>query len=185
MKYNYIVALLVACLILPVTQLVRADSETAPKVGDLAPDFTLSDQNGDAHQLSNYRKQWVVLYFYPKDDTPGCTTEACNFRDDIRQLRALGAQVLGVSVDSVASHADFAAKHGLPFPLLADETAEVAEKYDSLLNLLVTKIAKRRTFLIDPAGIIAKIYQDVDPDGHSDEVISDLKKLQHPGIPSL
>lgn len=176
---------LLLCLLLPVSPPLWADDPTPPAVGQPAPDFALPDQHGDSHKLRDYRGQWVVLYFYPKDDTPGCTTEACRFRDDIRQLRALGAQVLGVSVDSVSSHADFAKQHGLPFPLLADEAGAVAERYDALFDLLVTRLAKRKTFLIDPAGVIAKIYAEVDPDNHSEQVIEDLKQLQLPAHTAL
>jgi len=123
----------------------------------------------------------VVLYFYPKDDTPGCTTEACNFRDDIFELRALGAEVLGVSLDSAESHAKFARKHGLPFPLLSDSEGVVAEKYGCLGNKLGFRYAQRHTFIIDPQGRVAKAYRDVDPKVHSRQVIADLAALQGKG----
>lgn len=150
------------------------------QTGQLAPAFSLIDQNSKPQQLADYRGRWVVLYFYPKDDTPGCTKEACNFRDDIAKLRALGAQVLGVSLDDAASHAEFAEKHGLPFPLLADTEGEVSKAYGSYSSLGPLRFARRHTFIIDPAGRIARIYRKVDPDTHSTEVIADLKTLQQP-----
>jgi peroxiredoxin Q/BCP len=149
-----------------------------PKLGETAPRFALNDQSGETRKLEDYLGKWVVLYFYPKDDTPGCTKEACSFRDDLKQLEQLGAQIIGVSVDDSDSHAKFASKYHLPFPLLADKDASVAESYGALNNLLIIKIAKRYTFLIDPNGKIAKIYLDVDTSRHSQEIIDDLKKLK-------
>ena len=149
-----------------------------PAVGSLAPEFTLPDQGGTLHRLSEWRGKWLVLYFYPKDDTPGCTTEACAFRDDLAQLSALGAQVVGISVDDTASHKAFAEKYHLPFPLLADATAEVATRYGAVSNLLVIKIAKRYTFLIDPAGRVVKVYLSVEASRHSAEIIADLRQLK-------
>ncbi|WP_369802378.1 peroxiredoxin [Sulfuriferula sp. AH1] len=102
-----------------------------PQVGQLAPDFALPDQSGKLQKLADFRGKWLVLYFYPKDETPHCTTEACQFRDDIFKIRALGAEVIGVSVDNTESHAEFARKHGLPFPLLADRNGLVAARYGS------------------------------------------------------
>ncbi|WON75310.1 peroxiredoxin [Nitrosospira sp. Is2] len=147
-----------------------------PKVGEAAPDFTLPDQNGQTHKLSDFRGKWLVLYFYVKDDTPGCTEQACKFRDDIHQLGELGAQVVGVSVDNTASHADFAKKYSLPFPLLADSKGETAARYDSLRG--DGSMAKRNTFMIDPQGRIAKIYLSASTSRNSAEVIEDLKKLK-------
>jgi len=147
-------------------------------VNDPAPAFTLKDQAGQAHALADYRGHWVVLYFYPKDDTPGCTTEACSFRDDIPRLRALGVQILGVSVDDSESHARFADKYHLPFPLLADTGGQVATAYDSLWSLGPLRFARRNTFIIDPQGRIAKIYRSVKPAGHSREIQSDIEALQ-------
>ena len=150
-------------------------------VGDPAPAFTLPDQQGEARSLADYRGDWVVLYFYPKDDTPGCTTEACSFRDNINRLIAQDAVVLGVSMDDVASHAAFAAKYELPFPLLADPEGEVVARYGALSDFLVVKFAKRQTFIIDPDGRIARIYRKVDPDEHVRHVLDDLKALQSGG----
>ena len=148
-----------------------------PKIGQIAPAFKLDDAKAQPHQLSDYQGKWVVLYFYPKDDTPGCTKEACSFRDDMSQLDKLGAQVVGISVDTSDSHAAFTKKYSLPFPLLADTDGKVANSYGALTNLGLFKIAKRYTFLIDPKGNIAKIYQSVDTSRHSQEIIDDLKKL--------
>ena len=152
-----------------------------PEIGAPAPNFSLPDQAGKTHALADYAGRWLVLYFYPKDDTPGCTTEACNFRDDIARIRKLGAEVVGVSVDDVASHANFAREHGLPFTLLADSGGRVAESYGALRDLLVTKIAKRETFIIDPKGRVAQRYLDVDPNTHAAEVVADLERLQKAG----
>ena len=142
--------------------------------------FSLPDQSGKTHALADYAGKWVVLYFYPKDDTPGCTKEACSFRDDLAQLDKLGAQVIGVSVDDTDSHARFAQKYHLPFPLLADKDGKVADSYGALTNLYLVKIAKRYTFLIDPQGKVAKTYLSVDTSRHSQEIIDDLKKLAAP-----
>ena len=146
--------------------------------GISAPKFELPDQTGKVHRLDSYRGRWIVLYFYPKDDTPGCTKEACHFRDDIPQLQALEAQVLGVSVDSVHSHAQFATKYNLPFPLLEDAGGIVAKQYGALWSLGPIKYAKRHTFIIDPTGTIARIYRDVKPEAHSQQVIEDIDALR-------
>jgi peroxiredoxin Q/BCP len=158
------------------SQVTRADT---PEIGQPAPNFSLPDQNGKIHTLDNFRGKWLALYFYPKDDTPGCTEQACKFRDDLHKLEALGANVVGISVDNTTSHAKFARKYNLPFPLLADNKAETAAQYNSLLNLGLVKFAKRNTFLIDPNGTIAKIYLSASTSRNSIEVIEDLKKLQN------
>ena len=147
-------------------------------IGDKAPDFTLSDQDNISHTLSDYEGQWVVLYFYPKDDSPGCTTQACDFRDAVEHIISSKAVVFGISVDSVESHKDFSDKFNLPFSLLSDESGEVSEAYDSLRDFYVLMLSKRNTFIVDPAGNIAKIYISVDPDTHAQMVLSDLSKLQ-------
>ena len=170
---------LIAAVALLVSQMARAGE--LPKVGDAAPDFDLKDQNGESHQLKDFAGKWLVLYFYPKDDTPGCTQEACAFRDDLSKLTKLGAQVVGISVDDGASHAEFAKKYHLPFPLLADKSAEVAARYGALLDLGVFKIAKRYTFLIDTQGKVAKVYQKVETSRHSTEIIDDVKQLSTKG----
>ena len=158
--------------------LFTSSSLAALKVGDRAPNFNLRDQNNLTHKLNDYKGNWVVLYFYPKDGTPGCTTQACDFRDAVKRIIASKSVVFGVSLDSVESHKLFSDKNKLPFSLLSDETGEVAKLYDSLRNLLVYKTAKRNTFIIDPKGLIAKIYLSVDPKTHSEMVLNDLGNLQ-------
>ncbi len=169
---------LVSALIIVFINIARAGE--LPVVGQNAPDFSLPDQNGVVHSLKEYSGKWLVLYFYPKDDTPGCTQEACAFRDDLHKLTALGAQVVGISVDDGKSHAEFAKKYHLPFPLLADSDKEVAARYGVLMNLVLIKIAKRYTFLIDPQGNINKVYDKVETSRHSQEIIDDLNKLIAP-----
>jgi peroxiredoxin Q/BCP len=148
------------------------------KVGEDAPTFTLPDSQGNQVSLIDYKGKWAVLYFYPKDDTPGCTKEACQFRDDFKMLESLGAKVIGVSVDDSFSHKKFAEKYNLPFPLLSDASGEIANRYGALNNFLFFKLAKRYTFLINPQGKIAKIYLSVDTSKHSQEIIEDLKKFK-------
>jgi len=151
-------------------------AELAP--GQPAPEFALKDQHGTLQRLSDYRGKWLVVYFYPKDDTPGCTTEACKFRDNNQDITTLGARVLGVSVDNTESHKRFAEKYRLPFPLLSDDDGAVAKAYGALWSMGPVKIAKRHSFIIDPAGRIAKTYRSVDTERHSDEIIGDIKALQ-------
>jgi len=142
------------------------------KVGQKAPDFSLSDQNGAKHSLIDYKGKWILLYFYPKDNTPGCTQEACAIRDSYPDFEKLGITVFGVSTDSVASHEKFASKFGLPFILLSDNEKEVIGKYD------IWRF-KRISFLIDPEGNIAKIYPKVKPAEHAQEVLHDLNELMN------
>lgn len=150
--------------------------------GDAAPDFELVDQNGTMHSIEDYRGKWVALYFYPKDNTPGCTTEACEFRDNIFAFKSANCEILGVSLDDAESHKDFAEKHGLPFPLLADTEGTTADAYGVKSRLFGMTLAKRQTFLIDPDGNIAKHYEKVDPDSHSAELLEDLAALQASSI---
>ena len=175
MKWLAIAAVLAVLAALFAARATRAGE--LPEVGKPAPDFNLPDQNGKLHVLKDYRGKWLVLYFYPRDDTPGCTQEACAFRDDLQQITALGAQVAGVSVDDSSSHAEFAKKYHLPFPLLADQTTETAARYGALMNLVFVKVARRYTFLIDPQGNVGKIYLSVETSRHSKEIIEDLQKL--------
>jgi len=149
-----------------------------PNAGKPAPSFDLPDSNGVRHTLATYHGKWLVLYFYPKDDTPGCTKEACSFRDDLHKLEALGASVVGVSVDDSNSHAEFAKKYHLPFPLLSDKDGKVADSYGALTNLGLVKMAKRDTFLIDPQGMLQKAYLSVDTSRHSQQIIDDLTSLK-------
>lgn len=149
-----------------------------PAVGDMAPDFRLQDQAGKWHSLADYRGHWVVLYFYPKDGTPGCTTEACGLRDDIFAFEKLGVTVLGISVDDVAAHRDFAAEHRLPFTILADPDKKVTSRYGVLTRYLgFMELARRDTFIIDPQGRIARHYRKVDPGEHSKLILAALKEL--------
>lgn len=149
-----------------------------PQVGQPAPAFRLQDQHGQWHTPADHRGRWLVLYFYPKDFTPGCTTEVCTFRDDVLKLRKAGADVVGVSLDDVKSHADFAKKYHVPFPLLSDADSKVAQAYGVLTSHMGMRYAKRTTFLIDPDGRIAKVYQDVDPEKNSVQVQTDLATLK-------
>ncbi len=150
--------------------------------GTAATDFALPDQEGRIHRLSDYRGKWVVLYFYPKDDTPGCTKEACGFRDRMGDLQELGAVVLGVSADDVQSHKRFAEKYGLNFPLLADPGREVILAYGAWgkKNLYGKEYegVLRQTFLIDPEGRIAKVWRKVSPEDHAEEVAEALRALR-------
>lgn len=152
-------------------------AEKGSMEGKAAPEFKLQDQNGDWHALEDYRGQWLALYFYPKDDTPGCTTEACNFRDNIYAYKAIGAAIVGVSLDDVESHAEFASKYKLPFTILSDTDKSVSKAYNVLRNYMLVKIASRQSFLINPEGVIVKHYAKVDPEKHSEEVLHDLKQL--------
>jgi peroxiredoxin Q/BCP len=147
-------------------------------IGEPAPDFELVDQKGQLHSIEDYRGKWVVLYFYPKDGTPGCTTEACEFRDNIFAFRDANCQILGVSLDDEESHKAFAEKHGLPFPLLADTNGTAADAYGVKSRILGMTLAKRQTFLIDPEGNVAKHYDKVDPEAHTAQVLADLEKLR-------
>ncbi len=151
------------------------------KKGISAPDFTLPDQNGDSHTLTAYRGKWVLVYFYPGDDTPGCTKEACGIRDNFAEFERLGAKVLGISTDTVKSHSKFAAKYSLPFTLLADDGQEVVEKYGvwgKKTSFGRTYFGTRRmSFLVDPEGKIAKVYKTVKPAGHANQVLKDIQAL--------
>lgn len=144
------------------------------------PDFELMDQNGMLHSLEDYRDRWVVLYFYPKNGTPGCTTEACEFRDNVFAFRELNAQILGVSLDDVESHKEFAEKHSLPFPLLADTNGTVAEAYGVKTRMFGLLVAKRQTFIIGPDGKLVKHYVDVKPETHPEQVLADLRIFMKP-----
>jgi len=166
-------SVLMACLTL--FNVARADLLA---VDSPAPVFELHDQNGESHTIQDYQGKWLVLYFYPKDDTPGCTTEACAFRDEYKVITELNTQVLGVSVDDQESHAAFAEKYSLPFPLLADTGGIVAKSYGALASLGPVKFAKRHTIIISPEGQVKKVYRSVNASRHSQEVIADLKALR-------
>ena len=156
-----------------------ADEVATLAVGSPAPAFKLQDQAGMWHSLADYKGKWVALYFYPKDDTPGCTTQACSFRDNVFAFNKEGAVILGISVDDVASHKAFAEKHGLPFTLLADSDKADSKQYGVLKTYIGDmEMARRDTFLIDPQSRIAKHYESVNPEGHSAVVLADIKALK-------
>jgi peroxiredoxin Q/BCP len=163
-------------------RMVSASSDNAPAVGAVAPDFTLNSQEGKPVSLGEYRGKWVVLYFYPKDFTSGCTTEAHNFQRDLPQYEAKNAVILGVSVDTADSHQKFCTKEGLNFKLLADTERKVSEEYGSVMNVMgVKKLSARHTFLVNPQGVIVREYMDVEPGKHSEEVLAALTVLQQGG----
>jgi thioredoxin-dependent peroxiredoxin len=153
-------------------------SDKAPAVGAVAPNFTLNSQEGKAVSLDDFRGKWVVLYFYPKDFTSGCTTEAHNFQRDLAQYEAKNAVIIGVSVDGADSHQKFCTKEGLSFKFLADTEHKVSAEYGSIMNLGVKKLSSRHTFLVNPQGVIVKEYMDVQPAKHSEEVLAALTELQ-------
>src|ERR1700751_453788 len=155
---------------------LRAGDKT-PAVGSEAPDFTLNSQDGKSISLHDYKGKWVVLYFYPKDMTSGCTIEAHNFQRDLAKYDAKNAVILGVSVQDAKSHQEFCAKESLTFKLLADTKKEVSEKYDSVMNLGVVKLSSRHTFLIDPTGVVRRVWTSVDVKTHSDDVLAAIDQL--------
>ena len=160
------------------TLMAAAETSKQPAAGTQAPDFSLTTGDGSQVSLKDYRGKWVVLYFYPKDFTSGCTIEAKNFQRDLAQYEQSGAVVLGVSVDTAQSHKDFCAKEGLNFKLLADPDAKVSTEYGSVMDYKGDKLAARNTFLINPKGEIAKVYAGVKPAEHSEQVLKDLAELK-------
>jgi peroxiredoxin Q/BCP len=157
---------------------VAADQPQPPAVGVQAPAFSLPSQEGAQVSLDQFKGKWVVLYFYPKDFTQGCTIEAHNFQRDLDKYTAKNAVIVGVSVDDVDSHKSFCTKEGLNFKLLADENHSVVQKYGSIMEYNGMTLAARNTFLVDPTGVIRKVYIKVSPQGHSEEVLADLQQLQ-------
>ena len=147
-------------------------------VGEIAPDFQLWDQNGKMRSLQTYRGRWLVLYFYPRDATPGCTREACGFRDNLLKVEALDAEIVGISVDSPEAHACFAQQHHLPFTLLADTTGKTAGAYGALFKLGPLRVARRHTFILTPEGRVGKLFRQVDPTQHAIEVCAAIEALQ-------
>ena len=156
---------------------VAADQPETPVAGTQAPDFSLPSQEGAQVSLDQFRGKWVVLYFYPKDFSSGCTIEAHNFQRDLDKYTEKNAVIVGVSVDDVTSHKSFCTKEGLNFKLLADPNHAVVQKYGSVMEYNGMTIAARNTFLIDPRGVIRKVYLKVGPQGHSEEVLADLQQL--------
>ena len=177
MRNRVVVAILFLLLMVPGC----SQAASVPQVGTKAPDFTLPSQDGSKISLSQFKGKWVVLYFYPKDMTSGCTIEAHNFERDQPLYEEKNAVVLGLSVDSVDSHKQFCAKEGLNFKLLSDSGHKVTQEYGSLTKLGVVKFAARHTFLIDPQGKIVKVYTDVNPNTHSEEVLAELTELEKQG----
>ena len=155
-----------------------AETRTQPEVGKPAPDFNLTTGDGSQVSLKDFRGKWIVLYFYPKDFTSGCTLEAHNFQRDLAKYEGAGAVILGVSVDTAQSHKDFCAKEGLNFKLLADPDAKVSTEYGSIKDYNGSKLAARNTFIINPKGEIAKVYTSVKPVDHSEQVLKDLAELK-------
>jgi len=155
-----------------------AETQQQPEVGKPAPDFSLTTGEGSQVSLKDYRGKWIVLYFYPKDFTSGCTMEAHNFQRDLAKYEGAGAVILGVSVDTAQSHKDFCAKEGLNFKLLADPDAKVSTEYGSIMDYKGSKLAARNTFIINPKGEIAKVYTSVKPADHSEQVLKDLAELK-------
>lgn len=176
LRITLIVLIIAATLFL--SSRAFSKSRRLPAAGSQAPDFSLKSQKADLVSLNDYRGSWVVLYFYPKDMTPGCTREAHNFQTDQANYAQRHAVILGVSLDNVDSHKKFCAQEGLNFKLLADTDGSVTNSYGSLTNLGIVKFAARHTFLIDPEGKIAKVYPSVDPARHSQEVLAALDELQ-------
>ncbi len=166
---------LCACLLL--WRVTASGKSALPRVGDLLPDFSLPDQNGDTRTGVEFRGRWLVLYFYPRDDTPGCTEQAAKFRDTMQEFDVAGAAVCGISVDDSASHAGFARKYNLPYALLADRDGKTAGRFGSLLNLWLVKFARRNTFLADAQGRIVKIYLGVNPAQNARDVLGDIRSL--------
>lgn len=175
------IAVIVAVLLLVGFVAARAsrNATKAPAAGTTAPDFTLNAQDGKPVSLSGFRGQWVVLYFYPKDFTSGCTKEARNFQHDLALYEQKNASILGVSGQDEVSHEKFCTAEGLHFKLLADPHCKLSALYGSVVDLGVAKLSARHTFLIDPAGVIRKVYLKVDPSRHSAEVLADLAELQN------
>jgi peroxiredoxin Q/BCP len=157
---------------------LAADQPQPPATGTQAPAFTLPSQEGAQVSLDQFKGKWVVLYFYPKDFTQGCTIEAHNFQRDIDKYTQMNAAIVGVSVDDVDSHKSFCTKEGLNFKLLADSGHKVVQEYGSIMEYNGMTLAARNTFLIDPTGVIRKVYIKVSPQGHSQEVLADLQQLQ-------
>ena len=179
-----LIFVIIACVLVVAVAVgyrVARAGDKAPAVGTAAPDFTLNSQENKPVSLHAFKGKWVVLYFYPKDFTSGCTVEAHNFQRDQAQYDAKNAVIIGVSMQDADSHQKFCTKEGLSFKLLADTDSHVSTTYDSVMNFGVTKLSARHTFLIDPHGVIQKVYTDVKPEKHSEEVLADLAGLQKSG----
>jgi peroxiredoxin Q/BCP len=177
-KSRIVVALMVFGALVGVCFGVLQARDKPPSPGTAAPDFTLDSQEGSPVSLHDYHGKWVVLYFYPKDFSSGCTVEAHNFQRDLALYQQKDAVILGVSVDSADSHQKFCTQEGLNFKLLADTDHKVSQEYGSMMNLGIKKVSARHTFIISPDGVIAREYLDVKPSDHSEEVLAELTELQ-------
>jgi peroxiredoxin Q/BCP len=171
-------SLLLSILVISATAAFALAVAEPPVVGSSAPDFALTTNEGNQAALKDFRGKWVVLYFYPKDFTSGCTMEAHNFQTDLDKYQAANAVILGVSVDTAESHKSFCAKEGLAFKLLSDTDSKVSDAYGSVMEYNGMKLSARNTFIIDPKGKIAKVFMKVKPSGHSTEVLAALADLQ-------
>ena len=171
-------SILFLTLVLAVFCAFAVDQPQPPTTGTQAPAFSLPSQEGTQVSLDQFKGKWVVLYFYPKDFTQGCTIEAHNFQRDLDKYTQMNAAIVGVSVDDVDSHKSFCTKEGLNFKLLADSGHKVVQEYGSIMEYNGMTLAARNTFLIDPTGVIRKVYLKVSPQGHSEEVLADLQQLQ-------
>ena len=178
-RYTLLLMIVVSLVIggLFATSRVSALSDQ-PGVGTDAPDFKLTTNEGSQASLADFKGKWVVLYFYPKDFTSGCTLQAKNFQRDLEKYQKINAVILGVSVDDAESHKNFCAKEGLTFKLLSDPDAKVSEQYGSIMEYQGNRLSARNTFIIDPKGKIAKVFVKVGVAGHSDEVLAALAELQ-------
>lgn len=172
---NRPVTALIILAILMLTSAITVASEL--EANGPAPNFELQDQNGEWHDLNDFSGQWLVVYFYPRADTPGCTTQGCSFRDNIYAFRGVGAEVVGISTDPVDRQKAFSDKYSLPFPILSDESGETARAYGVLIEQGSLNFARRETFLVSPEGTIVRHYQNVNPDTHTEEVLDDLLAL--------
>ena len=177
-KRDHLCSLNYIYLLILLMTLISDSAEADIEIGKPAPVFEIYDQNMQLHSLEKYSGKWLIIFFYPRDNAPGCTLEARNFNRDLAEIRGLDAEVLGISLDSVESHAGFADNENLTFPLLSDPSATVAGSYESLLSAGKVKFARRNTVIINRKGILMKIYRRVDPRIHSQQVIDDLKELQ-------
>ena len=175
---NKILIAMIAFGAVTLTMMAANETQSQPATGKPAPDFNLTTGDGSQVSLKDYRGKWVVLYFYPKDFTSGCTMEAKNFQRDLTKYQPLHAVILGVSVDTAQSHKDFCAKEGLNFKLLADPDAKVSTEYGSVMDYKGQKLAARNTFIINPKGEVAKVFVKVDPTTHSEDVMKALAELQ-------
>ena len=147
-------------------------------LGKSAPEFKLKNSYGELVSLEQFKGEWLLIFFYPKDDTPGCTKEACSLRDNFAEIKKLNANIVGVSIDSIDSHKKFKEKYNLPFTLLSDPNGYIAKKYGALSNFFIFKLAKRQSFIIDPKGVVRRVYRDVSPSNHALEIKNDLEAFE-------